>query len=306
MYKRQDFTWESSDEKVATVDESGNVTGVSEGTAIITATTHNGLKTSSTINVTIPVGKIELSLVDAEKAEVGIGETLRVQAVAYDAEGSTENVAQVFSWRISNSNARITDNGDGTATVTGVRGGTVKIAAVATDGSEVNGQMELTVFVPVTSFYIIPSTANVNVGRTLALKVNGTPGNATYHALTDFTWESSDEKIATVDERGVVTGVSEGRAVITATSHNGIEETCVVNVSIRTNAIDITEMCIRDSRRTARGRPHRFHDADPQPRGAGQGLRPAGRAARGRDLGAGQRRRQNDAPSAGRQDDADV
>ena len=69
--------------------------------AIITATTHNGLKTSSTINVTIPVGKIELSLVDAEKAEVGIGETLRVQAVAYDAEGSTENVAQVFSWRIS-------------------------------------------------------------------------------------------------------------------------------------------------------------------------------------------------------------
>ena len=42
--------------------------------------------------------------------------------------------------------------------------------------------MELTVFVPVTSFYIIPSTANVNVGRTLALKVNGTPGNATYHA----------------------------------------------------------------------------------------------------------------------------
>ena len=47
--------------------------------------------------------------------------------------------------------------------------------------------MELTVFVPVTSFHIIPSTANVYVGRTLALKVNGTPGNATYHALTDFT-----------------------------------------------------------------------------------------------------------------------
>ena len=87
----------------------------------------------------------------------------------------------------------VSNNGDGTATVTGVRGGTVKIAAVATDGSEVNGQMELTVFVPVTSFHIIPSTANVYVGRTLALKVDGTPGNATLHAPTDFTWESSDE-----------------------------------------------------------------------------------------------------------------
>ncbi len=240
LHAATDFTWESSDESVATVAADGTVTGVSEGTATITATSHNGLKTSATVYVTIPVGRIELSLVDADKAEVGVGETLRVQAVAYNNDGTTEDVAQAFDWRVSNGNARVTDNGDGTATITGVKAGEVTLSAFAADGSDIRGQMRLTVIVPIESFYIIPSSANVNVGRTLALKVNGTPGDATYHTAKDFKWSSSDESVATVSESGVVTGVSEGTAVITAVSHNGIEETCTVNVSIRTNAIDIS------------------------------------------------------------------
>ena len=42
-------TWKSSNEKVATVDGGGNVTGVGGGTAKITATTADGLKTASCI-----------------------------------------------------------------------------------------------------------------------------------------------------------------------------------------------------------------------------------------------------------------
>ena len=200
-----DFTWESSDDSIATVAADGTVTGVSEGTVTITATSHNGLKTTSQISVTIPVGKIELSLLDTEKAEVGVGETLRVQAVAYNNDGTTEDVAQTFNWRVDNGNARVTDNGDGTATITGLRAGTVRVGAFAADGSGINAQMTITVIVPVESFYIIPASANVNVGRTTTLKVNGSPLNATYHNATDFTWESSDEAIATVSETGVVT-----------------------------------------------------------------------------------------------------
>ena len=90
------------------------------------------------------------------------------------------------------------------------------------------------------SFYIIPASASVNVGRTTTIKVNGSPLNATYHTAKDFTWESSDEAIATISDTGVITGVSEGVATITVTSHNGIERTCPVTVSVRTNAIDIT------------------------------------------------------------------
>ena len=44
--------------------------------------------------MTLPVSKIEVSLLDGDEAEVDIGKTLRLQAVAYDKDGSTEGVAR--------------------------------------------------------------------------------------------------------------------------------------------------------------------------------------------------------------------
>ena len=240
LHAPTDFTWVSSDADVATVSRDGTVTAVGEGTAIITATSHNGLKTSSTIHVTVPVGKIELSLVDADRAEVGVGETLRVQAVAYNSDGTTAGVAQAFKWSANNGNIRVSDNGDGTATITGLYAGTAQVRATASDGSGIYAQMQVAVIVPVESFYIIPSTVSVNVGKTTTIKVNGTPLNATYHTAKDFKWESSDEDVATISDTGVITGVSEGTAIITVTSHNGLQETCPVTVTTRTNDIDIS------------------------------------------------------------------
>ena len=48
----QNVTWESSDESIATVDSFGNVTGVKEGTATITATSSNGLTATCEVTVT--------------------------------------------------------------------------------------------------------------------------------------------------------------------------------------------------------------------------------------------------------------
>ena len=45
-----------------------------------------------------------------------------------------------------------------------------------------------------------------------------------------MTFESSAPDVATVDEDGVVYGVSEGSATITATSYNGLTAVCTVTV----------------------------------------------------------------------------
>ena len=74
---------------------------------------------------------------------------------------------------------------------------------------------------------------NKNVGR---IPVNGTtqltaavrPSNA---ADTSVTWSSSDETVATVDQNGLVTGISAGKAVITVTSNQtGITNECAITI----------------------------------------------------------------------------
>ena len=54
----------------------------------------------------------------------------------------------------------------------------------------------------------------VNMGKTITLRAVITPENG---EVTETTWSSDNENIATVDENGVVTGVSEGFATISVT-----------------------------------------------------------------------------------------
>ena len=67
-------TYTSSDEKVATVDSEGNITGVSFGSATITATA-NGVSTTCKVNVTLEDGEyqVPVSLWHAYKDEASMG-----------------------------------------------------------------------------------------------------------------------------------------------------------------------------------------------------------------------------------------
>ena len=58
----QTLIWESSNESVATVDENGNVTGIAEGTATISASSGDGVAEKRTVTVYTPATGIELNL----------------------------------------------------------------------------------------------------------------------------------------------------------------------------------------------------------------------------------------------------
>ena len=67
--------WNSSNPKVATVDGLGNITGISNGISIITATTSNGKKATCIIRVNIPPKSISLSKTNSA---MNIGDTLKL------------------------------------------------------------------------------------------------------------------------------------------------------------------------------------------------------------------------------------
>ena len=73
----------------------------------------------------------------------------------------------------------------------------------------------------------LPDTIGLNVGLTYPLTVVRYPESAPY----TFKWKSDHEEVATVDENGVVKGVSVGTATITLTANDTLKATCRVTVS---------------------------------------------------------------------------
>ena len=133
-----EFSWESSDGAVATVDESGLVTGVSEGVATITARAGDA-SGSAVVSVMQPVASVEVS---PSSETIGLGSTLQLTAEGFDENGDA--VAGVaFSWESSDVAVATVDNRSGL--VTGVAVGAATITASAGSGQ---GTAEITVMDP--------------------------------------------------------------------------------------------------------------------------------------------------------------
>jgi len=81
----------------------------------------------------------------------------------------------------------------------------------------------------VESVSVSPTSATIETGKTTELVATVLPGDA---RDTSVTWASEDESIATVDEFGVVTGVSAGDVTITATSNDqpSISDSATIHV----------------------------------------------------------------------------
>ena len=137
------ISWSSSNPSVATVDNTGKVTAVAAGTAIITATANDGSGVSASCVVTVEkkvvaVSKISLSQTAATLIE---GEDLTLTAMVTPDDAADKSI----SWSSSNPSVATVDN---TGKVTAVAAGTAIITATANDGSGVSASCEVTVTKP--------------------------------------------------------------------------------------------------------------------------------------------------------------
>lgn len=69
----------------------------------------------------------------------------------------------------------------------------------------------------VTGLAVSGSGSIIELGASLALVATGTTATGTVDLSRDVTWTSSDPAVVTVDSRGLVTGVANGTATVTAT-----------------------------------------------------------------------------------------
>ena len=113
----------------------------------------------------------------------------------------------------------------GVAVIKAKNNGTATITAKTSNGK--SSKCVVTTNRPVTSIKLNKKTITIKKGEKETLKATILPSNASNKSIT---WKSSNTKIATVSNKGVVTAKKDGTVKITAKSNNGKTATCNVTV----------------------------------------------------------------------------
>lgn len=139
----------------------------------------------------------------------------------------------VVKWTSDNTAVATVDNA---GNVTAVSGGSATITAQA-DG--VSASCAVNVSVRLEGISIQTPEVEVVRGKTVELKVVYEPKDTTEDK--SVVWESSDEKIAAVDPTtGIVTGVKEGTATITARTTKAAKE-CTATAKVNVKEVHLTK-----------------------------------------------------------------
>ena len=235
----KEVKWTSENKDVATVDETGLVTGVKAGTATIKCESVSNPSVSKTIIITVyeetKVAVAEIKVNGESEMEIGEEQTLIVKVLPEDA---TSNIVSFAS--SDEEVATVSNEG----VVKALKAGTVTIIVKAEDGSEVEATFVITVKekAPTPTEIEVEYEGEMTNGETQTLTVTVKPEGASQKV----TFTSSDEEILTVDDKGLVTAVSEGTASITVKSV--ADETVVKTVEITvTEYVDLIESLFIDA-----------------------------------------------------------
>ena len=204
------LAWTSSDESVATVDETGTVTAVAAGEAEITATVKD-TEMQDVCVITVKVSAKELKVPDTLDVKLNDTDEAAIEAkcepkdasnISFDFASSDEEVATVDK----DGKVKVLKAGECDITTT-----------LMQDGEKVTEKTtHVKAFYEVESITLDSNEGKLTVGNSHTIKATVAPKEVA--AETTIEWSSSNEKVATVDSNGKVTAVSSGNATITATA----------------------------------------------------------------------------------------
>ena len=197
------FSWASSDPSVATVDETGLVTGTATGSVELSATS-SGVTGRAQLEVVAPT-PTTLTVTPDSVALGALGDTVRLTAEVRDQIGRPMP-GEAVAWAAGDTLVATVDSA-GLVTATG--NGTTGITA---SSGALSGAATATVMEVTDSVTVSPSVDTVQVADSLRLTAREFDANGHPVADAEFMWASSDPSVATVDETGLVRGVGEGTA----------------------------------------------------------------------------------------------
>ena len=238
----KNVTWKSSDEKIASVRQNGDVNLLGTGDVVLTAEHRSGASVSYTLHIydsddpaNKPVDVTGIRMDEQLTIKKGEAEQISWKLLPEN------EIIPYTSVSFESEDPSIAEVDDYFGVVTGMQPGTTTVKVTVTPdsaGTEAVDPFTVTCEITVTgeeasapeSISITPEgPLEIPTLQTQQLEVTAVPEGAD----SRVTWTSSDEKVAVVDENGVVTAKTYGKAVITASSVSDPDVKAEVTVQTR-------------------------------------------------------------------------
>lgn len=227
--------WSSSNTSIATVDQTGKVTGLTPGYVVITAIAADGSGASDSVVIRVinPVTSITLS---ETKITIYVGDTHNIQAKINPENASIKGIV----WTSDDENvAKVYPDGD----VVGISPGRIMVHATSTDTNDIVASCTVIVkpIIKASSISINSSEIIMLKGKTRQLTARMYPINSNEWV----NWLSTDTSVVQVDDKGNIITVGAGQCEVIAYSSEGtVQDSCIIysmamsNTSLRLEQYD--------------------------------------------------------------------
>lgn len=222
--------WSSSDNSVATVDQTGKITAVDVGTADITVRA-NGVTATCTVMVIIGVTGVSLN---KDTTVINKGDTEVLIATVAPENATNKSV----TWSSSNEDVATVDDGE----VRGIANGTANIIVQTNDG-DFSDVCVVTVNVPVTGIVLDETELYISIDKQKRLIATISPSDA---SNKNISWFSNNTDIVEVDQQGNMTFKAVGTATITVTTEDGnYSASCNVQTYVSVTGISLNKNSLK-------------------------------------------------------------
>lgn len=233
------ITWSTSDKNVLSIDEYGVLKAVGSGTATVTAQGENS-KVYSTKQITV-IANADSVKVNENPVSVTVGDTIEVSATMLKKDANEH----IYWYSSDNSIATVSYNENAvgntqTATIKGVKEGTINLTVRTESGKEYVATVTVTPKIKVIDFNVTSDNQDVNdtvslyTGKSITLSGVSTLSDGSVN--NEVSWTVTDDKKNTICSQDglklVVKGISGGTATIKATSKTDTSFSKVIKVNI--------------------------------------------------------------------------
>ena len=203
-------TWKSSNEKIATVDSSGNVKALLPGTVEIKAISEDGSHVAiCKVTVTAISKKLLGITIDKKEVALDVDKTTNIKVTFNPTYAENKKV----TW--SSSNEKVATVKDGI--ITAIKPGTAEITVKSEEGNYEQVCKVTVLTPPIQSIAFEKEEQTIYLGEKSTLK---TIANPTESAINEPIWTSSNPDIITV-ENGIVEALAIGESTITISDKEG-------------------------------------------------------------------------------------